>query len=399
LINKTSFTEISKNNQKKIILFGAGHIAKKTIRKIGKSKIEFIVDNSTNIHGTEYEGLLIHSPEKASDEYFIIICTTAISSVTTQLSSAGLKENVDFTISPVLNDLLAISELEQLNITFYFTSGSKQATNNNAPYGGGLYKCTLSGPEFKLERLYGGPCYSAIKKDESLIFVDTDKGLIRYQNEKFVNLLELPHGSRAHGLSYNESTKNYYVNCSNKDSILEISENFKILREFRISDKIDYTNEPMHHTNDNYSIGNSLYVSMFSSTGNWKQDVFDGCIAEFDIEKGVRKNDIKTGLYMPHNVNYYDGQLHILDSLPGHLLYNNLSIQGTFPAFTRGLDYHEGLYFIGQSKNRNYSKVMGVSNNISIDCGVIIFNTIIKASRFLQFPHAIGEIHAVVVME
>ena len=152
----------------------------------------------------------------------------------------------------------------------------------------------------------------------------------------------------------------------------------------------------MHHCNDNLAIGNSLYVSMFSSSGNWKNDVFDGCIAEFDIESGERLSDICSGLYMPHNVKHFNGSLHVLDSLPGHLRFNNLSIQGTFPAFTRGLAYQSGLYYVGQSKNRNYSKVLGISNNISIDCGVVVFNPELKASRFLQFPHAIGEIHSIV---
>ena len=83
---------------------------------------------------------------------------------------------------------------------------------------------------------------------------------------------------------------------------------------------------------------------------------------------------------MPHNVQIYDGSIHVLDSLPGHLRFNNLSIQGTFPAFTRGLDYKNGLYYIGQSKNRNYFlKLWGISNNISIDCGVVIFNPEFKS--------------------
>ena len=151
----------------------------------------------------------------------------------------------------------------------------------------------------------------------------------------------------------------------------------------------------MHHCNDNYAQGNSLFVSMFSSTGQWKLDRFDGCIAEFDIETGERLPDVFSGLYMPHNITIIDNSLHILDSLPGHLRFNNLSVQGTFPAFTRGLTRNKGLYYIGQSKNRNYSRVIGVSNNISIDCGVIVFNPELKASRFLQFPNTIGEIHAV----
>jgi hypothetical protein len=99
---------------------------------------------------------------------------------------------------------------------------------------------------------------------------------------------------------------------------------------------------------------------------------------------------------MPHNVEMFDGSLHILDSLPGHLRFINFAVQGTFPAFTRGLDYNKGLYYIGQSKNRNYSRVQGISNNIAIDCGVVVFNPEIKASRFFQFPYTIGEIHTIV---
>lgn len=96
---------------------------------------------------------------------------------------------------------------------------------------------------------------------------------------------------------------------------------------------------------------------------------------------------------MPHNVSYFEGSIHVLDSLPGHLGFNNLSVQGTFPAFTRGLSYDQGYYFIGQSKNRNHSKVIGVSNNISIDCGIIIFNSELNVSRFVQLPYSIGQIH------
>ena len=84
--------------------------------------------------------------------------------------------------------------------------------------------------------------------------------------------------------------------------------------------------------------------------------------------------------------------------LLGNLLGNNMSIQCTFNAFTRGLDYHENLFYIGQSKNRNFSKTMGISNNNSIDCGIVIFNNEKKISRFFQFPPSISEIHSIRVI-
>ena len=43
---------------------------------------------------------------------------------------------------------------------------------------------------------------------------------------------------------------------------------------------------------------------MFSSTGNWKNDCFDGCIAEIDLETGKRSDDLIKNLYMPHQVQF-----------------------------------------------------------------------------------------------
>jgi hypothetical protein len=395
MLNKTTFIELNKQLDRKIILFGSGNMAKKTIRKIGANNVAFIVDNSENLQGEIYEGFEIKHPSHVSKDYFIIICSTAISDIGNQLEGYGLLPNKDFTISPILNDLLAISELEQLQASFLFTSGTMPQEGSQA--GGGLYHCKVNKSDVALKKIYSGPCYGAIKVGEITYFIDTDKGLMKYENNQVDHLLTLPQGSRAHGISYNKSNNKFYITCSYLDAVLEVSDEFAVERQFNLSEKINITKEPMHHTNDNLAIGNSIFVSMFSSTGNWKKDIFDGCIAEFDITSGKRLNDVYTGLYMPHNVKYYDGSLHILDSLPGHLRFNNMSIQGTFPAFTRGLDYNNGLYYIGQSKNRNYSRVLGISNNISIDCGVVVFNPILKASRFLQFPHSIGEIHAIVL--
>ncbi len=393
MLNKTSFQELSKKNKRQYVLFGSGNIAKKTAAKVGANKVSFIVDNSTNLQGSEFEGLQVKSPNVLTKNHFILICSTAISDISVQLNELGLVDNIDFAISPILNDLLAISELENKETSFFFTSG----TTPSEEYGGGLYQCIVNASKVELTKVYSGACYGAIRYKDSILFVDTDNGLLKYSNNKVNKLTDLPLKSRAHGISYNEESDCIYITCSYLDAVIELNSEYKITRQFNLSNKLAKSGSPQHHCNDNLAIGNSLFVSMFSSTGNWKQDVFDGCIAEFEIDSGKRLNDIKTGLYMPHNVKIYDNSIHILDSLPGNLLYSNLSIQGTFPAFTRGLDYKDGLYYIGQSKNRNYSRVMGLSNNVSIDCGTVLFDPIIKASRFIQFPHAIGEIHSIVI--
>lgn len=398
MLSHTTFASIFKNNKKPIVLFGSGNIAQKTIRKLGSENVIFIVDNSANLQGTIYNGFDVKSPSEITNDYFVVICSTAISDISKQLESAGMTADKDFVLSPILNDLLAISDLEELKKEIYFTSGTVPNADTNA--GGGLYRCLVNGIDVKLERIYSGSCYGMIDKKDEILFIDTDNGIFSYCRDKHMveKIADLPHGSRAHGISYNDFNGNYYVTCSDLDKVLELNSDYKVIREFKLSNKYEVSQEAMHHCNDNLAIGNSLYVSMFSSTGNWKLDCFDGCIAEFDIITGERKSDIFSGLYMPHNVKYFNGALHVLDSLPGHLRYSNFAIQGTFPAFTRGLSFSEGLYYIGQSKNRNYSKVMGLSNNISIDCGIVVFNPNMKVSRFLQLPYAIGEIHSVLAV-
>lgn len=394
-LEKTTFTELNSRGDRPIVLFGAGNIATKTLRKIDQSRVAFIVDNSKNLQGTKFADFDIREPQTIQEGALIIICSTAIADISSQLEGLGHTANKDFVISPVLNDLLAIDELERLEQTLYFTSG----TVPNGAFGGGLYRLEIKGEEVHVDRVYAGPCYGLIKKGSDILFVDTDKGVMSYDQDskKTVHLVQTPAGSRAHGISYNPDNGCYYITCSYLDAVIEYDKDFKELRRFTLSNKINYTGEAMHHCNDNLAVGDSLYVTMFSSTGNWKRDSFDGCVAEFDLHTGERKGDVTTGLYMPHNILSFDGSLHVLDSLPGHLRAFNFSIQGTFPAFTRGLAYGQGMYYIGQSKNRNFSKVLGLSNNISIDCGIIVWHPERKVSRFIPLSMKIGEVHAIVL--
>ncbi|HCV05806.1 MAG TPA: hypothetical protein DG048_24515 [Pseudoalteromonas sp.] len=394
-MDKTSFAALNKNNQRKVVLFGCGKVAEKSLKKLGEDKVAFVVDNSSAAQKSLFNGLKVESPNTVTKEYFVLICSTDIANISAQLTRLGLLPNLDFSCSPILNDILAVSELEQLNCKFYFTSGT--VASEDTPWGGGLYVCNVVGTTSTVERLYSGTCYGAISHNGHILFVDSDHGVHSYCNGEIKHLFDLPVGARAHGLSYNRDYDRFYVSCSNRDCIIELDSRFNLTRTFFLSGKYEKTKEASHHINDNYAIGDSLYATMFSSTGNWKKDVFDGCVAEFDLNTGERLPDPVKDLYMPHNIKFFNGSMHVLDSLPGHLRFSNMSIQGTFPAFTRGLDYKFGLYFIGQSKNRNYSKIMGVSNNISIDCGVIVFNAESKVSRFIPLPYETGEIHAIVV--
>ena len=124
----SSIREINKNLKKrKIIFFGAGNIAEKTNRILNNFKIGFIVDNSSNLWGDEQFDLEVKNPDIIKNKiksFFVVICTTSFAEVSDQLIKYGYKPNEDFVVSPILNDLRSISDLEKIKRKLIFSSGS-----------------------------------------------------------------------------------------------------------------------------------------------------------------------------------------------------------------------------------------------------------------------------------
>ena len=92
--------------------------------------------------------LKINSPNEIKNKHLIIICSTAIKEISEQLENMDFKANMDYVISPILNDLLAIDELEQLKTTLYFTSGSVPTEK----HGGGLYRIDVNKDEINIKK-------------------------------------------------------------------------------------------------------------------------------------------------------------------------------------------------------------------------------------------------------
>lgn len=397
-IEYLSFTQIDKIcTNKKLILFGAGLLSDKLVKRL-KIKPEFIVDNSSNLWEELQDGVRIESPEKLksykSEEVFIIICSTSYSDIKNQLIAYGFIERTDFTITPLLKDILVISELENLSKEIVFTSGSPKIDNSS--FGGGVYKLTLEADNWKYEKKFSGHTYGILEKNDHLIMTDANEGILIF--DKALKLLErfaLPSGLRAHGIDFSEKHDVYVIASSEQDAVIFLDSKFNVIDKVNFSYKKARLNKAEHHCNDLHIVGDSIYVSMFSVTGNYKKEVYDGGILEIDISSREIKHTLSNNLSMPHNVKFYDDSMHVLNSLKGELLYDNFSVKGEFPAFTRGLDYDGKYYYVGQSRNRNFSKSIGLSNNISIDAGIIIFDPKTKLSRFLQVHPKLAEIHSI----
>lgn len=396
----SSFQELKKNlRDRKIVLFGAGDSAHKTGRKVN-NEYEFIVDNNPNMWDTVEKNKNVLNPKiisNQSEKYFIVICTTSFIEVSSQLESFGYIPEKDFIVSPILNDLRVISELETHQAKMLFTSGLPEVDDPQS--GGGIYELVLDGHNWTYKKIYSGICYGLIKYKDTYITVDDKKGVIQFdKNYNIIFSKELNNATRGHGIAYSENMNQFYIVSSYHDSIIVLDENFTQINEIFVSNKYNQTGDAEHHCNDLCIVENSLYVTMFSYTGNHKKDIFDGVALEIDLQTNEIVRPVISDLWMPHNISFFDGSLTVLDSLRGELKTNNARAVGRFPAFTRGLDFDGIYYYVGQSRNRNYSKNLGLSLNISIDTGIIIFDQVTKASRTIHLPQKLSEIHSILVI-
>ena len=396
--------DIAKNfNDRPLTLFGAGNIAEKTHRLLPEYQIKSIADNASNLWGeVQLDNISVVDPsflkKEGHQKNFVIICTTSFIEVSQQLNGFGYLAGRDYVVSPVLNDLRIISELESIKNKLIFSSGSPIQDSNK--FGGGIYSLEIDEDNWEHNKVISGNCYGIIKHGENFVSVDTERGVFEF-NSDFEILREkpLPAGTRAHGIAYAAFNNSFYVVGSYLDAVIQLDANdFSIKGRIPISNKLSRLGHPSHHCNDCCVVGSSLYVSMFSLTGNWKLDVFDGGVLEIDLTENKIIGTVIDQLWMPHNVSYHGGSLVVLDSLPGYLRKNNSQIVGQFSAFTRGLAYDGKHFYIGQSRNRNFSKNLGISNNISIDTSIVIFDELTKVSRSLQLPSRLSEIHSIVLI-
>jgi hypothetical protein len=394
----TTFQDINRAaRDRTIALFGAGNIAAKTARRLGP-RFAYIIDNNPALWGIRELDVEVRKPsfleECGDNKPFLIICTTSFREVGAQLVDLGFTPMKDFMVSPILNDLRIIFDMEACKAKLLFTSGSPPQEDER--YGGGIYELGIDGSEFEYRKVIGGNAHGVIPFGDNFVAVDDHQGVIEFdRNYEIVRSGELPLGSRGHGIAYSRKLDRFYVAASHSDQVLVLDNDLKLIDQFPLSHKYERLQSPAHHCNDVCVSGSSLYVSMFSYTGNWKQDIFDGVVLEFDIETGEKLGPVISDLWMPHNVDIVDGRLVVLDSLRGNLLMNNAGVSGVFPGFTRGLGYDGHLFYIGQSRNRNYSKNLGLSKNISIDTAIVVFDPETKVSRSIPLPSKISEIHGI----
>ena len=384
---------------KKIVIFGAGIVCKKFITNFDKSLIHSIVDNNQSLWGTTYEGINVRNPTSLNkldhSKILVLITTTSFLSVIKQIKKINKK--LEINVKNYLKNLIYIENLQNLKKKILISSGLPSEKNRNS--GGGLYEINLKGNFYEIKKVYSGIVHGIIKIKNSFAISDSTNGIMLLdKNYKIVKKGKYPLNTRAHGIAFDHISKRFYVACSLTDQIKIFDKDLNNKGFISISNKFKEYKSAQHHINDIIVKDKFLYISMFSLSGNHKRNVYDGGVIEFNLKNKKVTNKLYGNLKMPHSIKYINDSFAVLDSLNGNLFLGN-ELFATFNGFSRGLSFDGVYYYIGQSRNRNFTLVDSKKNNISIDNTILIYDAKNRISRNLYLPFSIAEIHEVLVLD
>jgi|AntAceMinimDraft_17_1070374.scaffolds.fasta_scaffold00443_16 hypothetical protein len=384
--------------KKRIIFFGRGEWFEKTLPYLNYNG-DYVVDNNKYEQGQVEHGFKIYSPEVLKkekwDEILVIICTSGFQEVEAQLIDYGMIPGRHFIVSPSLKNFHSLQRINEHDCTLLL-SCSDQPVNDKFK-GGGLYSYRIATK--KLKKIISGVCHGFVYSDNNIFLVDDTIG-IRVLNKNFEEKTHfglLPK-SRPHGIAYCPNRELIFVAFAGRDSIGVFSgKTYKMVNEIFISEKWKREAIAQHHLNDLCVHRDSLYVSMFSLSGNWKRGVYDGGILEIDIETMKIKTPVVTNLWMPHSPVMINGNLCYCDSMRGtvyNTTWKNITI---FNGFVRGIAYDGMFFFVGQSMHRYVDRLEHATNNISLDTGIFIIDEHNKTTKFFSLPQLV-DIKAIAVI-
>jgi uncharacterized protein (TIGR03032 family) len=152
--------------------------------------------------------------------------------------------------------------------------------------------------------------------------------------------------------------------------------------------------------------GRVRYVTCLGKTnsaGGWRENKASGGLL-LDVDSG---ETLLTGLSMPHSPRLYAGRAWVLESGIGSISTADFEtgrteVVATVPGFTRGLDFHGHLAFVGLSQVREsaiFSGIPIVEQAQERICGVWVIDLRTGATvAFLRFEGTVHEIFAVQVL-
>ncbi|WP_186445787.1 DUF4915 domain-containing protein [Paenibacillus cremeus] len=259
---------------------------------------------------------------------------------------------------------------------------------------GGLYVVDFNLKNIR--KVLAADCRGIAEFNDGFFVATNSHGILKLDKDcNLINSYEMPSDLDLHGMRYDESTSLLYI-VETKRNAIGIYETTPFNRVDEI--KISPSDDDQNHLNDIWLEGNRLYVSMFSLKGGFKQreGEQDGVIAEIDLTKKTIVNVLYERLQYPHTVFKINDDFYYCDSLKLNLKKGDC-ILAQFNGFTRGCAFDGRYFYIGQSEMRHLSKILETQSNVSIDCGIHIFDSSVRTNQFIPFPEK--QIYEIVILE
>lgn len=362
---------------KRCVVFGAGPTCAELLQMLQVS-VEFVVDNDKLQWGREISGIPVKSPNALAeidrDHLFVIIGSTAIDEISAQLQGYGLKKGVSFVVPPSIGicDPLTARTHPQLLVS---------AIGHNA----GLYLFDVNSNH--VEKLFDGDTRGLAKLEDGYLVAQEFYGLYRLDTGfSLVGDVRTPQYTNLHGVCTDPARENIYVAETGRDMIgiydyktLEMKASIDLARSR--SDILD-----QHHVNDVKWSRGTLYVSMFSLKGVFRDNVWeDGVIAMLDPRSGRIEDIVVNGLSQPHSIVVDGDEVLCCNSMTCDIRSQGANIFSA-NGYLRGLAVDGDYFYIGQSRMRRLTRLQGHLSNISLDSGIHVWNRTTKTSRFLHLP-------------
>ena len=398
-----SWTEVKKicSKKKKVILWGRSEDwVPKTTPKLKFSRDSYIVDSNPAYNGTSFEGLQIFLPEKLKEEnkndIYIIITGSVFQSISKSLNDLGFEAGKHYCCTPAIRDWGLLQEIREYdkNIIIACSDYRDKSKKRFSKMGGGIYVYNTKDNE--LQKKISGHFRQIIRVDDKYYTVEwvekkvyvLSKDLNKIDEIMIDQTTDKSEKPNACGITYHDKKKLFFIANAGSDTInIYDKKNFKCIKTIHISDKFLKVGDGQHHINDICVADDTLLVSCFSISGYWKKGILDGGILAFDINNFDKGFDILVkDLWMPHSVEFINGDICYLDSMRGELWIGNKKVEGRFPGFIRGLTYDNRFYYIGQSEAMYMGRLFRVKDNIMCNAGVYLFDIENKVSRFYSFP-------------
>lgn len=382
-------------SERDFIFWGASNWIERTLENINLTPL-YIVDKSELNQGIKYNNYDVLSPNDIDldKKPFVIISTVNYMSVIDDLEALGYVMGEDYCCTPLLNVRKDKDDLQNYSQSILISSSQHFADNET---GGGLYQLDLN-PR-KLTKVYTGKGRGICKGDNKYFLIDMLRGVVVLDMEfNEIEIIELQKNSEPHGICFDENRNWIFIGQPGRDSVAAYDLNTKkLVKEFFISEKWSKNKKDNHHVNDPYVNGDSLFISMFSFSGNWLNEVYDGGVIEFDINTMQKIGKPIKDMWMPHSITRVDGKLTILNSMHGELWSGSYDLTSKVPGFARGLAHDGNYFFIGITEHRYPEKLYGISKCIGIDTGISIVHPSTKLTTFISLNDFFESIHSVII--